>query len=63
MNKHTPITRINSSGPARALLLADGWYVVGRGVIFAVDSVEEAVSEAAEIEAQFGDSEQKDVNS
>ena len=63
MNKHTPITRINTNTPARALLLSDGWYVVGRGVIFAVDSAEEAVIEAAEIEAQFGDSERKDTDS
>ena len=57
------ITRINTNGPARAVKLHDGWYVIGRNIIYAVDSYQEAVAEAAEIEARFGDQERKEVSS
>lgn len=45
--KFTDGIEIDTDGPLRPLHLHDGWYVVGNGILSAVDSREEALEEIA----------------
>lgn len=45
---------INTSGPLRTLYLKDGWYVVGRGILFPCTDEEDAVRELQAMRQDFG---------
>jgi hypothetical protein len=42
---------IDTSGPLRPLHLWDGWYVVGKGMLLPVESLQEARDEIAAMKA------------
>jgi hypothetical protein len=44
---------IDTSGPLRPLHLHDGWYVVGGGMLIAVDSLQQARDEIAAMKASM----------
>ena len=54
MLKFSDGVEIDTSGPLRPLHLHDGWYVVGGGMLIAVDSLQQVRDEIAAMEDIHG---------
>jgi hypothetical protein len=61
MLKFSDGVEIDTSGPLRPLHLHDGWYVVGGGMLIAVDSLQKARDEIAAMEDIHGATENQDA--